>query len=78
LIPIIAHIELRWGDTVRVDPLGAGLAVLATPWHEVRVDSARHTASESGFLTGVVEHRAEGWRFRDVHWSVVARPGAVP
>src|SRR5438105_14211022 len=29
---IIRHIELRWEDSVRVDPLATGLAVLAAPY----------------------------------------------
>ena len=28
---VIRHIELRWEDSVRVDPLAPGLAVLAAP-----------------------------------------------
>ena len=74
----IAHIELRWGAGLRVDPLAPGLALLAAPYHETRVDLQGHQVEEDGFFTGLVEHRAEGWQLRDAHWSVVALPSAVP
>jgi len=74
----IAHIELRWGAGLRVDPLAPGLALLAAPYHETRVDAQRRQVEEDGFFTGLVEHRAEGWQFRDAHWSVVTLPAAVP
>jgi hypothetical protein len=71
------HIELRWEDSVRVDPLAPGLAVLAAPYHEVRVDSAGKRVVEVGYFTGVAEHGADGWRLRDAHWSVVGAPAPV-
>lgn len=74
----IAHIELRWGAALRVDPLAPGLAMLAAPYHETRVDTQRRRLEEDGFFTGLVEHRAGGWQFRDAHWSVVSPPTAVP
>ena len=77
LVRAIAHIELRWGDDVRVDPLAPGLAVVAAPYTEVRVDTAGRRVDEAGFFTGLAEHRADGWRFRDAHWSVVGAPPAV-
>lgn len=36
----IAHIELRWGEPMLVDPLTPTLAMLGAPYHEVRVDTA--------------------------------------
>jgi uncharacterized protein (TIGR02246 family) len=77
LAGVIAHIDLRWGDSVRVDPLASGLAVVATPYTEIRVDTAGRRVDEAGYFTGLAEHRPEGWRFRDAHWSVVAPPPAV-
>jgi len=74
LTHIITHIELQWTDSVRVDPLAPGLALLAMPYHEVRVDSAGRRADENGFFTGVAEHRAQGWQFRNAHWSVAQAP----
>lgn len=77
LTRVIAHIELRWGGDVRVDALGPGLAMVGASYTEVRADTAGHRVDEMGYFTGLAEHRAEGWRFRDAHWSVVGPPAAV-
>jgi hypothetical protein len=75
----MASIELRWGvEGVRVDPLGPGLAVMAAPYTEVRVDKAGRRVEEAGFFTGIAEHRDLGWQFRDAHWSVAGPPSRVP
>jgi len=63
-------IELRWGDDLRVDPLTPDLAVVAASWHEVQVSTDGHRVEESGFFTGIAEHRDGRWQFRNVHWSV--------
>jgi hypothetical protein len=74
----IKHIELRWGDDLRVDPLTADLAVVAAPYHEVRVDTAGRRVAESGYFTGIAEYRDGRWQFRDAHWSVALPSPAVP
>jgi len=75
---VISHIELQWGDSMRVDPLAPGLAVLGATYHEVRVDQAGHRIEENGYFTGLAQHRAAGWQFRDAHWSVLAPPPKIP
>ena len=81
-IPEIArnykHIELRWGDDLRVDALTPDMAVVATSWQEVRVDMEGHQVTESGFFTGLAEQRNGQWQFRNAHWSVAAPPAKVP
>ena len=52
----ITHIDLRWGDSLRVDPLAPGLALLAAPYHETRVDMRGHRVEEDGYFTGIAEH----------------------
>ena len=74
----ITHIELRWGEGLRVDPLSPTLAIMAAPWHELRVDAGGHRVEENGYFTALVEFSSLGWRFRDAHWSVTAAPSAVP
>jgi hypothetical protein len=74
----IKHIELRWGDDLRVDPLTADFAVVATSWHEVIVDAAGKRVEETGFFTGTAEYRDGRWQFRNAHWSVAVPPPAVP
>jgi hypothetical protein len=71
---VIRHLELRWEDSVRVDPLAPGLAVLAAPYYEVRVDTAGKRVVEVGYFTGLAEHGVDGWRLRHAHWSVVSPP----
>lgn len=69
-----SHIELTWGDDLRVDPLTAELAVVAASWREIQVDKAGHRTEETGFFTGLVEYREGHWRFRDAHWSAPMSP----
>ncbi|HEY4742236.1 MAG: hypothetical protein WA734_01035 [Candidatus Acidiferrales bacterium] len=68
----IKHIELRWGDDLRVDPLAENLAVVAASYHEVRVDVGGKRVDEEGFFTGTVEKRDGRWQFRNAHWSAAA------
>ena len=69
----INHIELDWGDALRVDPLTPEFGVVATPWHEIMVDSAGHRAEETGFCSALAEYR-DHWQFRDAHWSSPLSP----
>lgn len=71
------HIELQWGDDLRVDPLTANLALVATSWHEVLVDASDHSVDEKGYFTGIAEYRDGRWQFRDAHWSTVP-PAPAP
>lgn len=70
----INRIELTWGDDLRVDALTAELAVVATSWREIQVDKAGHRSEETGYFTGLAEHREGRWRFRDAHWSAPVSP----
>jgi hypothetical protein len=72
----IKHIELRWGDDLRIDVLAPNLAVVGTSWSELQVDNADHSVNEAGFFTALVENRAGRWQFRDAHWSSIPRPKA--
>ena len=63
------HIELTWGDDLRIDPLTAELAVVAASWREIQVDKAGHRIETAGYFTGLAEYRDGRWRFRDAHWS---------
>lgn len=46
----IKHIDLRWGDDLRVDPLTEDLAVVASSYEETRTDTEGHRVAESGFF----------------------------
>jgi hypothetical protein len=65
----IRHIELKWGDDLRVDPLTNEFVVVAVSWREIQVDTAGHSVTETGYFTGLVEYREGRWQFRDAHWS---------
>ena len=72
----INHIELKWGDDLRVDPLTAELAVVAASWREIQIDKAGHRVEEAGYFTGLAEYRGGRWRFRNAHWSSPMPPPA--
>lgn len=74
----IKHIELRWGDDLRVDPLTTNLAVVAATYHEVQINLADHHVNETGFFTAVAENRSGQWQFRDAHWSEPVPPAKAP
>jgi hypothetical protein len=65
----IRHIELKWGDDLRVDPLTNDFALVAVSWREIQVDTAGHSVNETGYFTGLAEYRDGRWQFRDAHWS---------
>lgn len=69
VVASIVHIELRWGDDLRIDPLTPDLAMFAAPWFERRMDAAGHVLEESGYFTALAERNPKGWQFRNVHWS---------
>jgi hypothetical protein len=70
----IKQISLRWGDDLRIDPLTADLAVVATSYTEVQTDPEGHQVTETGFFTAVAELRGGRWQFRDAHWSSKVSP----
>lgn len=70
----ITHIQLKWGDDLRVDPLSAEFAVVAVSWSEVQVDTKGHRVDETGYFTGLAEYREGHWQLRDAHWSAPVPP----
>lgn len=74
----IKHIELTWGNDLRVDPLTPQLAIIAASYHEIRVDAAGSSVDETGFFTATAENKNGRWQLRNAHWSVMTPPSAVP
>ena len=66
----IKHIDLRWGDDLRIDPLANDMALVATSYTEVQTDPEGHQVTDTGFFTGIAEFRDGRWQFRNAHWSV--------
>ena len=84
-IPQIAgaykHIELRWGDDLRLDPLTENLCVVADSYTEVielQPGAAGPQGTQTGYFTGVAENRNGHWQFRDAHWSAAVVPEKIP
>ncbi len=72
LVHTLPHVELHWGEDLRVDPLAENLAGMAASYREVQVDAAGHRLDERGFFTAVVEYGGGRWQFRNAHWSAAA------
>ena len=70
----IQHMELHWGDDLRIDPLTPNFAIMAASWHEIRVSTDGSRVDESGFFTGTVERHDGRWQFRNAHWSLAVPP----
>jgi hypothetical protein len=70
LTGIIAKIDLKWGDPLRIEPLTASLAAVAMPYHEELTDTQGKTVIEDGYFTGLAELGPTGWKIRNAHWSV--------
>jgi hypothetical protein len=84
-IPEIArqfrHIELRWGNDLRLDALTENLCIVATSYSEnielqPGIDGFQGT--QSGYFTGLAENRNGNWQFRNAHWSVSVPPSKTP
>jgi hypothetical protein len=65
----IQHIALKWGDDLRVDPLTAVYAVVASSYTEKLVGPDGATRYDRGYFTAVAQAEGGHWTFRDAHWS---------
>jgi hypothetical protein len=74
----IQHIDLHWGNDIRVDPLTADFAVVATPWVEIQTDLKGHQVTTRGFFTAIAQDRDGQWQFRNAHWSEPVPPPKIP
>lgn len=68
LVKVISKITLKW-SAIRVDPLTPGIAVMAAGYHEDITDASGKTTPYDGYFTALVHKTANGWKFRDEHWS---------
>jgi hypothetical protein len=73
----IRQIDLQWGEEMRVDPLTPDLAIMATPYREVRTGPAGDRVNEVGYFTATTEYKGGRWQFRNAHWSSTVPPLAV-
>jgi hypothetical protein len=66
------HIELQWGDDLRLDPLSDTLCNVASSYVEkieLQPGAIGPQGTENGYFTGIVENRSGHWQFRNAHWS---------
>jgi hypothetical protein len=73
---LIKHIELSWGQDLRIDPLTADFAVVAASYTEIQENPAGQRHTERGFFSAVAELSDGHWVFRDAHWSSITAPPA--
>lgn len=71
LTRVIERIELRWGEPIRVDPLTGTKVLLSAAYFERIVPRSGPAIDEQGWMTGVAERGPKGWRFVNLHWSVL-------
>lgn len=70
LIKNILKINLQWNQ-LRIDPLTSGLASIGGNFHEDLTDSSGKVIQSGGYLTAVVKLTNRGWKFRNLHWSML-------
>ncbi len=68
----VRSIQLTWAD-MSVDPLSPQLAGFRASFHEIVTERSGQPTPIEGFCTATVEHTGAGWRFRNLHWSIVGK-----
>jgi hypothetical protein len=75
-IPQIArqykHIQLNWGDDLRLDVLTDHLCVVAASYTEILELNPGATGprgTQHGYFTAIAENQNNRWQFRNAHWS---------
>jgi len=65
----VSSIHLNWTG-INVDPITINLAVMRAYFHEVITDTSGHQMPAEGYFTGLAEYTPEGWKLRNLHWSL--------
>ncbi len=73
----LPHIELRFGDDLRVDAVTPTLAAVGASYQELQTDAQGRRHEDHGYLTALAELKDGTWRLRNAHWSSVP-PSAPP
>jgi hypothetical protein len=69
LIKYFVKINLQLNQ-LRIDPLTSNLASIGAGFHEELIDSAGKMTLADGYLTGLVKQTNNGWKFRNLQWSM--------
>jgi hypothetical protein len=67
---VLERADLKWGP-LRIDSLTPSLAQLAAPFEETLVDSSGKSTTISGYFTSLAHRGEDGWKLRNLHWSIV-------
>lgn len=70
LIKYFVKINLQLNQ-LRIDPLTLDLASIGAGFHEELFDSTGKMALADGYLTALVKHTNQGWKFRNLQWSML-------
>jgi len=70
LVKNIVKINLQLNQ-LRIDPLTSGLASIGASFHEDLTDSAKKIISVDGYFTALAKQTNRGWKFRNLHWSIL-------
>jgi hypothetical protein len=66
----IVKIKLQLNQ-LRIDSLTPNLASIGAGFHEELADSAGKIILADGYLTALVKQTNQGWKFRNLHWSML-------
>ena len=69
LVKTIRKINLQFGS-LRIEPLNDHIVSLGTGFHEDLTDTSGKILSVDGYLTALIENSDDGWKFRNLHWSL--------
>jgi hypothetical protein len=70
LVKNISKIHLQWSH-IRVNPLSTQTAIIGSDFHEdITMTAGNKTIPIDGYFTGTAILNNDGWKLRDLHWSV--------
>jgi hypothetical protein len=70
LVKYFVKINLQLNQ-LRIDPLTSNLASIGAGFHEELFDSTGKMALADGYLTALVKQTNQGWKFRNLQWSLL-------
>jgi hypothetical protein len=70
LVKSIRKINLQF-DSLRIDPLSPQFASVGAGFHENLTDSSGKIISVDGYVTALAVSTGEGWKIRNLHWSLI-------
>jgi hypothetical protein len=72
LLKRIKKIKLNWNN-IRIDSLSVSLAGIGADFHEDIIDTTGNILPVDGYFTAIAHQSSQGWRLRDLHWSIKSK-----